>query len=134
MLNLIFQKRKAKGAKHVYPDSRSVFELHKKVEWFEDPFVQKIMKEVNKVTLVKGFVLETESGVAIPPEYLSTGTKTAICIYKMPDCVFNLTQMEDKLISNKRVTFIDNPLTTSLMHLLKMIVLSLMKPILHRFY
>lgn len=97
MLNLIFQKAKAKDSKTVYFDSRMFFELHKKQEWFEDSFVQRIMKEVDHVNVIQGFVLQTKNGDIIPPEYLCTGTKTAICMYECPNLIFNATQMGDNV-------------------------------------
>lgn len=97
MLNLIFQTAKAKDPSKVNPDSRLVFDLYKKQEWFQDPFVQQIIKEVDHATVLQGFVLQTDKGMIIPPEYLSTGTKTAICMYEMSDQVFNLTQMGDNV-------------------------------------
>lgn len=65
------------------------------MEWFSDPYVQRVMKEVDRVEYVDGFVLKNEEGIAIPPEYLSTGAKTAICVYEFPDVIFNATQMGD---------------------------------------
>lgn len=97
MLNLIFQSGKAKDPSRVYPDSRGIFDLQKKQEWFQDPFVQQVLQEVDKVSVLQGFVLQTENGDVIPPEYLSTGSKTLICMYEMPDCIFNLTQMGDNV-------------------------------------
>lgn len=95
MLNLIFQTGKAKEPSKVCVDSRDFFSLHKKKEWFQDPFVRRIIREVDKAEVIRDFVLENDEGEAIPPEYLSTGTKTAICIYKFADMVFNATQMGD---------------------------------------
>ena len=97
MLNLIFQRAKAYNPKDVYFDSRMFFELNKKQEWFEDPFVQRIMKEVDHVTVIQGFVLQAANGNVIPPEYLCTGTKTAICMYEHPELIFNATQMGDNV-------------------------------------
>jgi hypothetical protein len=97
MLNIIFQKAKAADPSKVKVDSRSFFERHKKVEWFQDPFVQRIMSEVDHVSVIDGFVLQAHDGTIIPPEYLCTGTKTAICIYECPDQIFNVTQMGDNV-------------------------------------
>lgn len=99
MLNLIFQKAKAKDPKTVRVDSRDFFSIEKKVEWFQDPFVQQIIREVDHAECEEGFVLRNEEGVAIPPEYLSTGAKTAICVYEFPDLIFNATQMGDNALN-----------------------------------
>lgn len=45
-----------------------------------------------------GLVLQSSDGEIIPPEYLSTGAKTAICVYEFPDEVFNATQMGDNAL------------------------------------
>lgn len=99
MLNLIFQKAKAKDPKTIRVDSRDFFSIEKKVEWFQDPFVQQIIREVDHAECEEGFVLRNEEGVAIPPEYLSTGAKTAICVYEFPDLIFNATQMGDNALN-----------------------------------
>lgn len=98
MLNLIFQTGKAKDRSKVCVDSRDFFSFQKKKEWFEDPFVQRIIREVDHAEVVRGFVLENDEGEAIPPEYLSTGAKTAICVYEFADMIFNATQMGDNAL------------------------------------
>lgn len=90
MLNLIFQR--AKTDKNVIVDSRGFFSINKKIEWFQDPVVKNIMKYVDKIVVKDGFCLENELGMVIPPEYLSTGCKTAILVWEYPDTVFNMTQ------------------------------------------
>ena len=91
MLNLIFQKAKAKDVSKVRVDVRAFFAREKKAEWFADPFVQQVMQTVDHAEQIDGFVLKDGEGNVIPPEYLSTGTKTAICIYEFPDMIFNAT-------------------------------------------
>lgn len=95
MLNLIYQRAKAKDVRSVRVDSRAFFSNKKKVEWFKDPFVQEIIGTVDHCRVIDGFVLENEEGNVIPPEYLSTGSKTAICVYEFPELIFNATQMGD---------------------------------------
>lgn len=95
MLNMIFQRAKAKDPDKVIVDSRAFFSLEKKEEWFRDPFVRRILNEVDHVECIDGFVLRNEEGIVMPPEYLSTGSKTAICTYEFPDLIFNATQMGD---------------------------------------
>lgn len=73
----------------------AIFQNHCKAEWFKDPFVQHLMKYVGGTTLVDGIVLKNAEGESIPPEYLSTGTKTAILVYEFPNMIFNATQMRD---------------------------------------
>ena len=98
MLNVIFQTSKAKDPSKVIVDSRFFFSKNKKKEWFADPFVQSIIQFVDKANVVGDYLLEDRDGNMIPPEYLSTGTKTAICIYEFPELIFNLTQMGDNVL------------------------------------
>lgn len=51
-------------------------------EWFEDSYVQRIIKEIDNTQVVEGFHLYNEFLGAIPPEYLSSGCKGLILIYK----------------------------------------------------
>lgn len=98
MLNLIFSRYKAKEGVQVHVDSRAFFSLNKKSKWFQDPYVQEIIKTVDGATVVDGLVLRSSEGEIIPPEYLSTGSKTAICVYEFPHDVFNATQMGDNAL------------------------------------
>lgn len=59
--------------------------------WFEDPFVQDMILEVDRTKYVKGSVFDSPVLGAIPPERLSGGVKTLIMIYEMPDRVFDAT-------------------------------------------
>lgn len=99
MFNVIFQIAKAKDPDNVIVDSRMFFSINKKKEWFSDPFVQLLLDKVDRVKVIKDFVLEDENGNAIPPEYLSTGSKTVICIYEFPEKVFNITQVGDNALA-----------------------------------
>ncbi len=51
-------------------------------EWFQDPYVQRIIKEIDNTEVVDGFNLYNEFLGSIPPEYLSSGCKRLILIYK----------------------------------------------------
>ena len=95
MLNLIFQKAKAKNPDNVWCDSRWFFNNHFKDEWFNDKFVQRVVSDIDNVTVTKENLLLTSEGVYIPKQNLSTGTKTVLCIYKFPDLIFNVTQTGD---------------------------------------
>lgn len=91
MLNLIFCKDKACGKK-VIIDSRPYFRQFLKKEWFSDSVVQNIIKLVDNSECMGDYVIKNSAGELIPPEWLSTGVKTAILIWKFPDIIFNLTQ------------------------------------------
>lgn len=97
MMNLIFQKAKAKDPTKVRVDSRRFFDNNvvSNEKCFNDPFIQDIIKTVDGATVVQGPILKSREGKIMPPQWLSTGAKTAICIYLYPDWVFNATQMGD---------------------------------------
>ena len=99
MLNVIFQRSKAKNPDDIIEDSRFFFSKNKKKEWFEDPFVQQIIHFVDKAEVIDGMILKDRFDNIIPPEYLSTGSKTAICVYEYPDKIFNMTQMGDNALA-----------------------------------
>lgn len=98
MFNVIYQKAKAKNPRSVIEDSRFFFSKNKREEWFKDPFVKQIIEDVDKAEVIDGMVLKDRNGKIIPPEYLSTGSKTAICIYEFPEKIFNATQMGDNAL------------------------------------
>lgn len=98
MLNLIFQRNKAKDPSTVIADCRGFFNLKKEASWFQDSFVQKILESVDGATVIDGFVLRSRTGEVIPVDYLSTGAKVMICIYEFQDLVFNITQMGNNVI------------------------------------
>ena len=66
MLNLIFSKYKAEPGVLVHTDSRAFFSFEKKVEWFQDPFVQEIIRVVDGATVIDGMVLKSAAGEIIP--------------------------------------------------------------------
>ncbi len=70
----------------------SWFRFNYEEEWFEDPLVAEIMADVDK-SYYKGnqLIINDEMG-PIPPERLSEGVQTLICIYKMPDLMYNATK------------------------------------------
>ena len=69
----------------------SWFKFNYKPEWLKDPFVQKMIKEVDDSEYVDGLVIDSPVLGAIPPERLSGGVKTLIMIYERPDLIFDAT-------------------------------------------
>lgn len=61
--------------------------------------MKRVIEYVDKAKVISGIVLQDSSGNVIPPEYQSTGSKTAICIYESPNMIFNLTQMGDNALA-----------------------------------
>lgn len=60
-------------------------------EWFLDPLVQAMVKEVDKSEYIDGQVIDSPVLGPISPNQLSGGLKTLIMIYMMPDKVFDAT-------------------------------------------
>lgn len=51
-------------------------------EWFSDPCVQRILREIDETEVINDFNLYNETLGNIPPEWLSSGSKGLILIYK----------------------------------------------------
>lgn len=58
-------------------------------DWFEDPFAQRIIKSIDRGTVLGPNAIETKTLGVIPPEKLSSGTKTLLLMYFMPKTVYN---------------------------------------------
>ena len=59
--------------------------------WLKDPFVQKMIEDVDHSKYVDGLVIESPVLGPIPPERLSGGVQTLIMIYKKPELIFDAT-------------------------------------------
>lgn len=69
----------------------SWFRFNYRPEWFEDEFVQEMLKDVDKSKYVGGELIQSDVLGPIPPERLSGGVQTLISIYEKPELVFNAT-------------------------------------------
>ncbi len=67
------------------------FKYNYEKEWFEDPLVQEMMKDVDKSRYRDGDLIESEVLGPIAPSNLSGGLMTLISIYKNPELVFDAT-------------------------------------------
>ena len=67
------------------------FKYNYDISWFQDPFVRKMIEEVDKTRYIDGYIFESPVLGPIPPEKLSGGVRTLIMIYEMPDKVFDAT-------------------------------------------
>lgn len=85
MLNILF------GEKEDVLYGPAWFRFNYKEKWFEDPFIFNMMKDIDKSCYKGGQLILSEMYGPIPPERLSGGLKTLICIYKRPDLMFNAT-------------------------------------------
>lgn len=64
------------------------FYKHKKPEWFATPFVQEVVRTIDKGEVITGEVIRDYKGVSVSTEVLSTGTKTLCCMYFDKDHIF----------------------------------------------
>ena len=64
-------------------------------EWMEDPFVQKMIKDVDKSVVVDRNLIESPALGKIPPTLLSGGVKTLILMYFEPENIFNASTCGD---------------------------------------
>lgn len=64
-------------------------------KWFEDPFAQKIIKAVDRGIVLGPNAIETKVLGVIPPEKLSSGTKTLLLMHFMPERVYNASNCGD---------------------------------------
>lgn len=71
----------AKEPEGLIKDVSSYFNAHKKREWFDDDLVKKIIKDINKVTVIDGEHMESPIFGAISPDKLSGGCKAVILMY-----------------------------------------------------
>ena len=64
-------------------------------EWLEDPFAQKIIKAVDRGVVLGPNAIETKVLGVIPPEKLSSGTKTLLLMHFMPENIYNASNCGD---------------------------------------
>jgi len=67
------------------------FKYNYEQDWFSDPLVQKMMRDIDKSEYLGGVLIKSDVLGPIPPERLSGGLKTLISIYKRPDLHFDAT-------------------------------------------
>lgn len=75
-------------------DIDNYFNLYKKKEWFNDPYVKKIIKEIDNTIAVKDEYLESPIFGGMSPERLSTGVKGLILLYETDEIIYG-TRMGD---------------------------------------
>ena len=59
--------------------------------WLKDPFVVRMIKDVDNSEYVDGSVINSPVLGPIPPERLSGGVQTLIMIYEKPQLIFDAT-------------------------------------------
>lgn len=65
--------------------------------WFLDEFIQKIITDIDCTEVKSDYVLYNETLGEIPPQYLSSGCKALILLYK-EDCKINGDRLGDNCI------------------------------------
>lgn len=71
------------------------FDAYYEQKWLEDPFVEEIIKSIDKSTVFQGKVIDSPVLGIISPKELSSGCKTLILLYKCPDHVYNASYCGD---------------------------------------
>lgn len=64
-------------------------------QWFQDSFAQRVIKSIDKGTVVGPNAIDTKILGVIPPEKLSSGTKTLLLMYFMPQNIYNASNCGD---------------------------------------
>jgi hypothetical protein len=65
---------------------KSYFLRNMRIEWFADPFVVRIIKEVDKTDVIPfrdSYIIDSPVFGIMPPERLSTGCKSLILLHKI---------------------------------------------------
>lgn len=97
MLNIHFGRDNV-DMSQIIMNPLAYFRNHREVDWFNDPFVRGIIKEIDKAEVIRDEAILKENGRGITPEQLAGGTQTLICIYKNPDIVFYGEPMGDNCV------------------------------------
>lgn len=63
--------------------------------WLTDPFARKIIKSVDKASVLSGRAIDSKALGVIPVTQLSGGTKTLLLIYHQPEKIFNASTCGD---------------------------------------
>jgi len=82
-------------------------------EWFEDPFIRRVMNDIDHIDLSKSSAVSFKNSITgdiHSHKELSTGCKTLILIYKYPNVIFqarfgdNCTDLLEEIAANKDIT------------------------------
>ena len=64
-------------------------------KWLMDPFARKIIKSVDKASVLSGRAIDSKALGVIPVTQLSGGTKTLLLMYNNPEKIFNASTCGD---------------------------------------
>lgn len=76
----------------------SFFNRHKREEWFGNPVVQRIIKDIDNTEVVQGEVLKSPVFGIMSPDRLSTGCKATILLETMPGINVYATRCGDNCV------------------------------------
>lgn len=89
-----------------------LFDEEYEKEWFDDPFIRKVLKEIDHIDLDKSTAVSFRNSITEnihSHKELSTGCKTLILMYKYPNVVFqarfgdNCTDLVEELAVNNDI-------------------------------
>lgn len=63
--------------------------------WLDDPYVRKLIKNVDKSEVIGDYLIKSKALGMISPNQLSGGVKTLILAYFKPDIIFNASTCGD---------------------------------------
>ncbi len=76
-------------------DTSTFFDYSYSPSWLQDPLSQGIIKSIDNGTVLGANAIDTKVLGVIPPEKLSTGTKTLLLMLFMPENLYNVSTCGD---------------------------------------
>jgi hypothetical protein len=76
-------------------DTSTFFDYSYSPSWLQDPLSQRIIKSIDNGTVLGANAIDTKVLGVIPPEKLSTGTKTLLLMLFMPQNLYNASTCGD---------------------------------------
>ena len=76
-------------------DVSKYFKVFKETEWFSDPFVRKVIKEVDKSEVIDGEYIQSPVFGGMAPDRLSSGAKALILMKMKPNRIVYATRCGD---------------------------------------
>lgn len=76
-------------------DTSTFFDYSYSPSWLQDPLSQRIIKSIDNGAVLGANAIDTKVLGVIPPEKLSTGTKTLLLMLFMPENLYNASTCGD---------------------------------------
>lgn len=80
-----------KETDNVVPIPPAYFMWQPNADWITDEYARKMIKDIDKADVLDSCYITTPWLGTIPPEFLSGGVITLLCIINCPDKIFNAT-------------------------------------------